>query len=339
MARDGRGPRVFHESGHQISTRRARWYPPLHAASGRPIIFSTRFAHLHARNPFQSLTRPVFQSPSLSSPPASRETSYPHRRRPRTSPPSPTFAISSLPSTMTKKRRSLTSILVPSFLPQASASTSALPVTSPTAGRSSISGTSASTTNLTLADASAEWLSFYSGTPSPLSPARSSTPSRNSPPPDLLDEDPFASLAPSPLRPSRAPSPARDIFSENALVPLETPLSPLSQSALAQEDGTRRARSLHGERPPRSFRNSPSTPPPSPIAPATRPRPMRRPKSSGPPQVRPAYTRPAFAPRPSLPSLNTLASTTPIHVPKVSRPSIPVLRAANAATTRDVLMR
>lgn len=294
-----------------------------------PPIFTQGISSAHSHFP-------SFQSPSTPSPSGPRETSYSHHhRRPRTSPSSPVSDCSSLPNTMTKKRRSLTSILVPSFLPQASASASALPIISPTAGRSSISGTSASTTSLTLTDASAEWLSFYSGAPSPLSSVRPSTPSRNSPPPDLLDEDPFANLAPSPLRPSRAPSPVRtDVFSENVLVPLEAPLSPLSQSALEQESSTRRARSLHGERPPRSFRNSTSTPPPSLIAPASRPRPVRRPKSSGPPQVRPAYTRPAFAPRPSLPSLNTLASTTPIHVPKVRWLLLQALRAANAVTTR-----
>ncbi|KAI1794948.1 hypothetical protein LXA43DRAFT_95015 [Ganoderma leucocontextum] len=103
------------------------------------------------------------RSPSLSSPSGSRETSFlHHHRRSRTSPPSPTLDNSPLSNTMAKKRRSLTSILIPSFLPQASASTSALPIASPTGARSSISGTSASATNLTDVHSSTDWLSFYS---------------------------------------------------------------------------------------------------------------------------------------------------------------------------------
>ena len=223
---------------------------------------------------------------------------------------------------MAKKRRSLTSILVPPFIPQASSSAS-----SPT-GRArahTVSSTTSSVGDLAAIDNGSDWLSFYSGTASPLSSEFSVgpvTPSRNSPPPDLLDEDPFANLSPAPsLRASRAVSPVRsvfDVFSDDAPRPPPTPLSPLAQSALEQDtsSGARRARSLHASRSVKSLRDLPSTPPPSPIEP-TRPRLARRPKSSGPPQVRPAYTRPAFAPRPSLPTLNTLARTS-IHVPKVS---------------------
>ena len=225
---------------------------------------------------------------------------------------------------MTKKRRSLTSILVPSFLPQASASTSSLSPVPPSASRarSNSSVTTTSTNEAAAIENSADWISFYSGAPSPLSSVGPVTPSRNSPPPDLLDEDPFANLSPSPsLRASHATSPVRtvfDVFGENVQRLPEPPLSPLAQSALGQEVG---ARSLRNARSVSSLRNSPSTPPPSPIEP-TRPRAARRTKSSGPPQVRPAYTRPAFAPRPSLPSLNTLASTTTIPVPKVSQSAI-----------------
>ncbi|RPD62655.1 hypothetical protein L227DRAFT_432735 [Lentinus tigrinus ALCF2SS1-6] len=223
---------------------------------------------------------------------------------------------------MPKKRRSLTSILVPPFTTQASSSAS-----SPTGrARSHTVSSTSSAGDLTAIDNASDWLSFYSGTTSPISSEFSLgpvTPSRNSPPPDLLDEDPFANLSPAPsLRASRATSPIRsvfDVFGDDVQRPPPTPLSPLAQSALEQDtsDGSHRARSLHASRSLKSLRDLPSTPPPSPIEP-TRPRLARRPKSSGPPQVRPAYTRPAFAPRPSLPTLNTLARTS-IHVPKVRR--------------------
>ncbi|TBU62210.1 hypothetical protein BD310DRAFT_84766 [Dichomitus squalens] len=235
---------------------------------------------------------------------------------------------------MTKKRRSLTAILVPSFLPQAAASTSALSPLPPSAtrARSNSSVTTTTSADFTAIENSADWISFYSGASSPLTSVGPVTPSRNSPPPDLLDEDPFANLSPSPsVRASHASSPVRsvfDVFGENAQRMPEPPPSPLAQSALEQEVG---ARSLRNARSVSSFRHAPSTPPRSPIEP-TRPRAARRTKSSGPPQVRPAYTRPAFAPRPSLPSLNTLASTTTIPVPKVSQQFIclfPAVRAAN----------
>jgi hypothetical protein len=44
----------------------------------------------------------------------------------------------------------------------------------------------------------------------------------------------------------------------------------------------------------------------------------KRPKSSGHGQVRPAHTRPAFSPRPSLPSLHTLAQMN-IGIPRKVR--------------------
>ncbi|RPD77573.1 hypothetical protein L226DRAFT_326194 [Lentinus tigrinus ALCF2SS1-7] len=255
---------------------------------------------------------------------------------------------------MPKKRRSLTSILVPPFTTQASSSAS-----SPTGrARSHTVSSTSSAGDLTAIDNASDWLSFYSGTTSPISSEFSLgpvTPSRNSPPPDLLDEDPFANLSPAPsLRASRATSPIRsvfDVFGDDVQRPPPTPLSPLAQSALEQDtsDGSHRARSLHASRSLKSLRDLPSTPPPSPIEP-TRPRLARRPKSSGPPQVRPAYTRPAFAPRPSLPTLNTLARTS-IHVPKRKTGRPPAARAmgrpgpctrgvvgATFANTRDAIL-
>ncbi|KAL6308327.1 hypothetical protein BKA93DRAFT_764395, partial [Sparassis latifolia] len=97
---------------------------------------------------------------------------------------------------------------------------------------------------------------------------------RHSPPPDLLDSDPFANLSPAPSE--RSPRLPPLDFSDAA------PVSPL-RSPLA-----------------------------SPVLP--RPAELVRPKSSG--QAQSAHTRPAFRPRPSLPSLNTLAQSH-VVVPKV----------------------
>ncbi|TBU40273.1 hypothetical protein BD309DRAFT_357190 [Dichomitus squalens] len=146
----------------------------------------------------------------------SRDTPFPlHHRRSHTSPSSPSAdAYSSLPNTMTKKRRSLTAILVPSFLPQAAASTSALSPLPPSAtrARSNSSVTTTTSTDFTAIESSADWISFYSGASSPLTSVGPVTPSRNSPPPDLLDEDPFANLSPSPsVRASHASSPNRRV--------------------------------------------------------------------------------------------------------------------------------
>ncbi|KAI0953621.1 hypothetical protein AcW1_007795 [Taiwanofungus camphoratus] len=148
------------------------------------------------------------------------------------------------------------------------------------------------------------------------------SPSRDSPPPDLLDDDPFANLSPAPSLRRLRPAPL-------VLAPLNTssspgeplpqllpppPRSPLAQSASCDTSPTR---CLFAPLAFASFQSPPATPPSSPVfPPAHRPR-LVRPKSSG-HQVRPAYTRPAFAPRPSLPSLNTLAQAH-VAVPKVRR--------------------
>ena len=222
---------------------------------------------------------------------------------------------------MARKRRSLSSILVPSFLPQSSASSAAL---SP--NESGARTPSASSEHNASEDAS-DWISFYSGYSGATSPRSELssvgpvTPSRHSPPPDLLDEDPFANLSPAPsLRGSRATSPVRtvfDVFSEEPQ-PLQVPPSPLSQSASLERDGRRRLRSQRSLPSLRRPNTSASTPPPTHMD-SFRPAPRRCHTSAGPPQVQPAYARPAFAPRPSLPSLNTLTRGS-IHVPKVRIP-------------------
>ncbi|KAI9058120.1 hypothetical protein FKP32DRAFT_1236702 [Trametes sanguinea] len=247
---------------------------------------------------------------------------FANHSRTSSSPPLPSLPLS-LPN-MAKKRRSLQAILVPSFLPQASSSSSPPLSASPSRQRSH---TVTSPSDLNAIEYSPDWLSFYAGAASPgvseLSSLGPVTPSRHSPPPDLLDEDPFANLSPAPsVRGSRATSPVRsvfDVFGES----LEPPRSPLAETApVPSED---RPRILRHAASFTSFQamssastsmsaHTPSTPPPTPTEPS---KPLlRRPKSSGPPQVRPAWTRPAFKPRPSLPSLNTLARTS-IHVPKV----------------------
>ena len=224
---------------------------------------------------------------------------------------------SSLPK-MAKKRRSLQAILVPSFLPQASSSAAVSPP--PSRARSH---TVTSPNDLNSVEYSPDWLAFYSGTASPgseLSSIGPVTPSRNSPPPDLLDEDPFANLSPAPsVRGSRATSPVRsvfDVFSDGLEPAPVTPRSPLAQTAQLEESGHRVLRHASSFTSFQAISHPPSTPPPTPTEPS-KPLLIRRPKSSGPSQVRPAYTRPAFAPRPSLPSLNTLARTS-IHIPKVT---------------------
>lgn len=276
-----------------------------HTHCARLVYIYTRSARCYVNLRVLCSHAPPFQSPPPSPKVRPRHLSVTLSLS-RTSP----FILSpSLPK-MAKKRRSLQSILVPSFLPQAS--TSALAIETPPPRARSHTVTSSS--DLSGVECS-DWLSFYSGASSPIVPA---TPSRNSPPPDLLDDDPFANRSPAPsLRGSRATSPVRtvfDIFADGPQASLPPPRSPLAPPNGLPEDGSRVLRHASSYSSFQGLANAPSAPPPTPTEPSTPL--LRRPKSSGPPQVRPAYTRPAFAPRPSLPSLNTLARTS-IHVPKV----------------------
>ncbi|KAH7914299.1 hypothetical protein BJ138DRAFT_1057371, partial [Hygrophoropsis aurantiaca] len=101
----------------------------------------------------------------------------------------------------------------------------------------------------------------------------------------LLDDDPFANLAAaSPARGPENPSPPSSFRSPVCSSPAY-PTSPPNTSPS-------RPSTLH----------IPSTS----QVPIHRPT-LVRPRSSGHGQARPAYTKPAFAPRPSLPSLHTLA--------------------------------
>ncbi|CDO76698.1 hypothetical protein BN946_scf184975.g7 [Trametes cinnabarina] len=274
-----------------------------------------------------------YKSPPLSSPHSPLHPSSVTATHQRILPPSANHSRTSssppLPSlpNMAKKRRSLQAILVPSFPPPRFRLhlSPALP--------SALS--SAFVYN---------WLEFYTGTASPAGTELASlapvTPSRQSPPPDLLDEDPFADLSPAPsLRSSRATSPVRSVFDVFA-DSLEPPRSPLAETApVPTEDTPRFLRhaasftSFQAISSPSANTNLPCTPPPTPTEPS---QPLlRRPKSSGPPQVRPAWTRPAFKPRPSLPSLNMLARTS-IHVPKPVRCVIAYMLTAVMPCGRQV---
>ena len=221
---------------------------------------------------------------------------------------------------MAKKRRSLQSILIPPFLhPALSATTS--PQTSPTASRFRSHSAAASTTSFVLPPAI------------PISPTTDESPrrnNRNSPPPaDLLDDDPFADLSPTPstfflpeLPRARTPtSPRRRVMDVSpsaspSRVHSPTPRSPLAMSFtdIQDEDDISPLET--------PWSSPPVTPPSTPLRlPSPRPSQIfRRPRASthgqGQAPVRPAYTRPAFGPRPSLPSLSTLARMN-IAVPQV----------------------
>ncbi|KAF9013188.1 hypothetical protein BDQ17DRAFT_583330 [Cyathus striatus] len=178
---------------------------------------------------------------------------------------------------MTKKRRSLQSILVPSFLqastpPSPTSPTSLITPANPT-------GFTARMRSYSSVDSS----SFY-----------------DSPPPDfLLDEDPFANLSAAPVAPAAHQASVSPEDSSRAATP--TPSKP--------GDATT---------PPKP--RSPLTPPstdtakPAILAPSPRSSGVSLQRGQLPPplpfsriQPRPAYQKPAFRPRPSLPSLHSLA--------------------------------
>jgi hypothetical protein len=130
--------------------------------------------------------------------------------------------------------------------------------------------------------------------------------SRSSPPPDfLLDDDPFANhtgARPLPLHRSTPTSPTH-----SRQTSVKQPRSPLGTEPRALA----------------SLPESPSTPVPIPCS-----RSASSPCRPSPPspllsgrQVRPAYTRPAFAPRPSLPSLHSLAQSDFVYPIKVRHPA------------------
>ncbi|CAL1712463.1 unnamed protein product [Somion occarium] len=158
---------------------------------------------------------------------------------------------------------------------------------------------------------------------------------RNSPPPDLLDDDPFANLSPGPsvitflasdATPhgrSRSASLPRlrtslDAGREVHPVASPSPRSPLAQSALLYADGTRSLSRATGTLFTGAENSLPSTPPSTPRL-GVRQSGGSALWSAAQDRVKPAYTRPAFRPRPSLPSLRTLAQAQVVVAPKVRR--------------------
>ncbi|KAI0338853.1 hypothetical protein BDW22DRAFT_652425 [Trametopsis cervina] len=224
-------------------------------------------------------------------------------------PPQPRSTIAQGP-VMAKKRRSLQAILVPPFFQAAMSADNVLTLPSPSSSMRTRSHSAAAST------------SSYALPPAIPIPSVPSTrphavPQQNSPPSDLLDDDPFANLAPAPSTVLLAEPSTSSIPSSSPLRPTldtaplphkqPTPRSPLANSFTDVSDESDS-----------SWRVPPRTPPPTPINGRQAGSYGRRPRSSGNGQARPAYTRPAFASRPSLPSLNTL-SQMHVIVPKVKR--------------------
>ncbi|KAI9443185.1 hypothetical protein H4582DRAFT_1922996 [Lactarius indigo] len=179
---------------------------------------------------------------------------------------------------MPKKRASLSSILIPPFLlyPLPSLSDTSESPRSSTRARSSSSSHG----------------SDHIPTLSPQYEAASLASSRHSPPPDfLLDDDPFANHSGArPLQPHYG-----------------SPTSPLHsrQTSLSRRTSAKQPRSPLATEPSSPVMSPSSSPPPVQCRSASSPTGL--PVSGR--QLRPAYTRPAFAPRPSLPSLHTLSQT------------------------------
>lgn len=192
-----------------------------------------------------------------------------------------------------KKRSSLSSILIPPFLLYPLPSLS--DVTASTRPRSSTRTRSPSSPG-----------SEPVPTPSPqLSEAESLPSSRNSPPPDyLLDDDPFANYTGArPLQPH---------YGSSTSPPRSRPPS------LSRRTSVKQPRSPLATEPSSPVISPSSSPPPvqcRPLASSPTRTPSSLPVSGR--QLRPAYTRPAFAARPSLPSLHTLSQTDFIYPIKV----------------------
>ncbi|KAI0795243.1 hypothetical protein BC629DRAFT_313163 [Irpex lacteus] len=214
---------------------------------------------------------------------------------------------------MPKKRRSLQAILVPPFFQSAMAAEGIMAPPTPT-----------STTRLRSHSAAASTSSYVlpPAIPIPPMPETRSRPEplRNSPPSDLLDDDPFADLSPAPAvtlfaeasasqisLPSLSPKIDTSVAATGSLKTFPTPRSPLAGDSIdaTYERGGR-------------WPVPPRTPPSTPILGYSAMPSTRRPRSSGNGQARSAYARPAFRSRPSLPSLHSLAQ---MHViaPKVKR--------------------
>ncbi|KAI0736323.1 hypothetical protein C8Q72DRAFT_249784 [Fomitopsis betulina] len=210
---------------------------------------------------------------------------------------------------MSRKRRSLQSLFSPAsaFLPT---SLPDAPATPSRASSRSRSRSSSVATTSTQDSPSSSHCGDISSLPNLRLLELPATPPRDSPPPDLLDDDPFANLSPAPSVRRRPRPPSLNLTGVDAFPPADDtrslpPRSPLAVDS-AGSDASSSTPSLASL--PDVFSAEPSTP-------TKRSRfriPRRKSASNG-----PAYTRPAFPPRPSLPSLSTLARSH-VPVPKVS---------------------
>ncbi len=183
---------------------------------------------------------------------------------------------------MPKQRRSLSlqAILIPSFFQT--------PLTSPTSPTFSRSGVNPTTSPTPNGDVSYFGAFGQDSGSIPTTPAITSP--RASPPPSfLLDDDPFANLtcAPSEIQRTQASAP-------------QTPQKPIDPGSQQQQQQPRSPLTpgLPAERIPAPVPSSPA---------ALVKSPPRPPSKSFPRTPVPAYQKPAFAPKPSLPSLNDLS--------------------------------
>jgi hypothetical protein len=136
--------------------------------------------------------------------------------------------------------------------------------------------------------------------------------SRTSPPPDFLhDDDPFANHTGARPLPLHRSTPTSPMHSRRTSV--KQPRSPLA----AEESLVALPSNSFSSSVPIPCTQSPSGPPQ--MSPPSSPSPI-----SG-RQLRPAYTRPAFAPRPSLPSLHSLAQSDFVYPIKVC--NVPLLHS------------
>jgi hypothetical protein len=191
---------------------------------------------------------------------------------------------------MPKRRTSLQAILIPPFLSYPLSNASSEPP------RSSTHARSPSTSSPCIPTSSEKALE-----------ATSLESSRTSPPPDFLQEDdPFANHTGARSLPLHHGTPTSPTHSRRTSV--KQPRSPLAAEKCLFASPSNSSVPIPVTR-------SPSSPPQ--MSPPSSPAPI-----SG-RQLRPAYTRPAFAPRPSLPSLHSLAQSDFVYPIKVC--NVPIL--------------
>jgi hypothetical protein len=193
----------------------------------------------------------------------------------------PRSSVTAAKPKLLRKRRSLQSIFVPSFLhtPPAATGPTTAPPSSFSRARSQSAPRQPSSSTLPIVKSKAT---------SYISSSRSESPSRF-----FIDDDPFASIS--------TPSVTG---LQQTLLPTRSSLSPTTSAA---------------PEPVKQIGTSTQPPPSLPLlATYTHPTDPRRPKSSGNGQARGALMKPAFTSRPSLPSLHTLAQMNVVIPKKVT---------------------